>query len=308
MVKAMYVCSREIKISGRVLRIARLDAESYHFLSDPFPLIGRLRECGRRIDLFTFDQSSADRNPRFSYPMEWENHAVLPVSTFENWWTNQVGRKVRHKVRQAAEKGVVVREVELDERLVRGIWEIYNECPVRQGRRFPHYGEDLETVRKEESTYLDSSTFLGAFLGEELIGFIKFVTDETGAQAGFMNILSKMRHWDKSPTIALVAEAVRYCADRGISYLDYGYYSYGKKRWDGLMQFKKQAGFQRIDLPRYYVPLTGLGRVALRLGLHHRLVDWLPESQMSKLRELRRSLYKRKNHSDKEVVVGLQGR
>ena len=29
-----------------------------------------------------------------------------------------------------------------------------------------------------EATYLECSTFIGAFLGEELIGFIKMVADE----------------------------------------------------------------------------------------------------------------------------------
>ncbi len=49
--------------------------------------------------------------------------------------------------------------------------EIYNECPIRQRRRFPHYGKNLETVCCEEATFLDSSIFIGAFFEEKLIGF-----------------------------------------------------------------------------------------------------------------------------------------
>jgi hypothetical protein len=52
-------------------------------------------------------------------------------------------------------------------------------------------------------------------------------------------------------------------------------------------------GFQRVDLPRYYVPITNLGRLALQFGLHHRLVDRIPESVATKLRELRKAWYRR---------------
>jgi hypothetical protein len=219
--------------------------------------------------------------------MEWDNLAVLPISTFERWWTEQIGFKARNKAKQAEKKGVTLREVAFDDALVQGIWEIYNECPVRQGRRFAHYGKNIDTVRKEEATFLDSSTFIGAFLGDKLIGFVKLVHDETRTQAGLMNIVSMIRHRDKAPTNALVAQAVRSCAERKISYLVYSNFAYGRKLRDSVRDFKERNGFQRIDLPRYYVPLTRTGWVAFRLGFHHRLADRLPEPVAAKLRELR---------------------
>src|SRR5438876_5826889 len=76
----------------------------------------------------------------------------------------------RNRARQAEKKGVSIREVPFGDALVQGIWEVYNESPVRQGKRNVHYGEDLETVRREEATFLDRSIFIGAFLGETLIG------------------------------------------------------------------------------------------------------------------------------------------
>jgi hypothetical protein len=156
-------------------------------------------------------------------------------------------------------------------------------------------------VYKDEATYLDLSTFIGAFQGEELIGFIKMVADETGVQAGLMNILSKVQHKDKAPTNALLAQAVKACADRRISYLVYGNYAYGRKHHDGLSNFKERSGFQRIEVPRYYVPLTRLGRMALRMGFHHRLVDRVPESIAGKLRDLRKHWYGRTVQSPREA-------
>ena len=292
---------KEIRISGRVLRIARLDAELFHFLSDPEPMIDHLRRSRDRIDIFTFVQSLSDTEPKYRYPMEWDNLAVLPISTFEHWWNHQIGFKARNRAKQADKKGVVICEVQFDKKLAHGIWEIYNECPVRQGRRFRHYGKDLDTVYKDEATYLDHSTFIGAFHGEELIGFIKMVADEEGVQVGLMNILSKMRHKDKAPTNALLAKAVKACADRKISYLVYGNYAYGNKHHDGLSDFKERNGFQRIEIPRYYVPLTRLGRVALRMGFHHRLVDCVPDSITRKLRGLRKHWYSHAVQSPREA-------
>jgi hypothetical protein len=233
--------------------------------------------------------------------MEMDNLAAIPVSTFDQWWNHQIGFKARNKAKQAEKKGVTVREVRFDDVLVKGIWEIYNECPFRQGKPFGHYGKNLETVHKEEATYLDSSIFLGAFLGEEMIGFVKMVHDETRTQAGLMNIVSMIKHRDKAPTNALVAQAVRACAERKISYLVYSNFAYGKKEKDSLSDFKERNGFQKMDLPRYYVPLTAVGRLALGLGLHKRLSDRLPESVAAKLREYRNAWYNRKLQSVAEA-------
>jgi hypothetical protein len=290
----MRLCGTNIRVTGRWLRIARLDADKFQFLEDPEPVITALAKSGARVDLFTFMQRLPETTPKHKYPMDWDNFAALPVSTFENWWTKQLGFKARNKAKQAGKKGVVLREVPFSAELVRGIWEIYNECPVRQGRRFPHYGKDLATVYGEEATYLESSIFVGAYFEERLIGFIKLVVDETRTQAGLMNIVSLIQQRDKAPTNALVAEAVRACAERGISYLVYSNFSYGKKQRDSLSDFKERNGFQRIEVPRYYVPLTLLGKTAFRLGLHHKLVEHIPESIAGRLRRLRESWYARK--------------
>jgi hypothetical protein len=295
------VGDRDIKIEGKFLRVAHLDGEKYRFLSDPEPLIAGLRRCGRRVDLFTFMQRLPDTEPKYKFPMEWDNFAALPLTTFDHWWMQQLGFKGRNKAKQAEKKGVKLREVPFDDNLVRGIWEIYNECPVRQGKPFAHYGKDIETVRREASTFLDCSLFIGAYLGEQLIGFIKMTWDETSTQAGLMHIVSMVSHRDKAPTNALVAQAVRCCTERKIPYLVYSNFAYGKKQKDSLSDFKERNAFQQINVPRYYVPLTLLGSAALRLGLQHPLTNRLPEPLLVKLREYRNSWYSRKLHSSTEA-------
>lgn len=287
------VCGRDIKVQGRLLRIASLDGEKFTFPDDPEAMIAALRKQDKRIDLFTFLQRIPDASPRYSYPMELDNFAVIAVSSFEQWW-KQLRSEARNRARQAEKKGVVLKEVPFDDDLLKGICEIYNETPVRQGRRFPHYGMTLEGAREYAGTFLDRSVFLGAFLEGRMIGFIKLVIDETGNHACAIHILSMIEHRDKAPTNALVAQAVRSCAERKIPFLVYENFTYGKKQSDSLSHFKEVNGFKRVDVPRYYVPLTSFGRLALRLGLHHRLVERFPEPVMAKLRDWRASWYMRR--------------
>ena len=288
------VAGVDIRIEGRLLRIARLERERYEDLPDPEAVLNGLRRCEHRVDLFTFMQRLPETKPKYHYPMEWDNLAVLRVSTFDHWLKHQIRFAPRGRLRQAEKKGVATREVPFSDGLVKGIRGIYNETPVRQGKPFPHYGKDVETVYKEEATHLDRSIFIGAFLGEELIGFIKLVEDETRTEATVINIVSLVRHHDKCPTNALIAHAVRSCAERHIPYLVYLKFAYGRRERDGLSDFKERNGFQRIDLPRYYIALTPIGWAAFRLGLHHRVFELLPGSVVNKFRELRASWYKRK--------------
>ena len=299
------ICDREIKVHGKLIRIARIQGDKYKFLEDPEPLIEGLRKCGERIDLFTFIQRLPESEPKYRYPMEWDNFAALPISTFDHWWTKQIGFKARNKAKQAEKKGVVLREVPFDDALIKGIWEVYNECPLRQGRPFSHYGEDIETVRKIESPFLDSSVFIGAFLDDKMIGFIKLVWDETRTQAGLMNIVSMVGQRDKAPSNALIAHAVRACADRGIRYLVYSNFSYGKKERSSLSDFKENNAFQKIDVPRYFVPLTLIGQAALGMGLHLGVVQFVPEPVLERLREFRKSWYNRKLHAEVKLEGNL---
>jgi hypothetical protein len=293
----MRVCGKEIKIQGQLVRIARPDGDKYTFLDDPETVLAGLRASRTRIDIFTFLQKLPETSPKYSYPMEMDNLAVLPVSTFENWWNNQIRSYPRNRARQAEKRGVVLREVPFGDELIKGICGIYNETPMRQGKRFPHYGMTFEKARKYAGTFLERSIYIGAFVGETMIGFIKLVVDETRTQACLVHILSMVQHKDKAPTNALIAQAVRSCAEHKIPYLVYEHFTYGQKTGDSLSHFKEVNGFQRVDSPRYYVPLTPIGSLALRLKLHHRFVDRIPESIAAKLRDLRKAWYSRKFES-----------
>ncbi len=288
------ICGQNFHARGAFVRTARLEGEKFMFIDDPEPILEKLRRSRPRVDLFTFMQKAAETTPKYSYPMEWDNLAALPISTFDHWWKDQVDAKTRNMVRKAEKKGVETREVEFSEDLVRGIWSIYNETPVRQGKPFPHFGKDIEAVRWDVARQLDRSRFLGAYLGDRLIGFIKLVWNLDRCQAGLACIVSLIEHRDKAPTNALLAHAVRYCAAQQIPYLTYANFAYGLRQRDSLSDFKENNGFQRVDLPRYYVPLTAIGWAALQLGLHKKPLDRIPEPLIRRFREIRSSWHNRK--------------
>lgn len=295
------VCGKEIRVRGRFVRVASLDGEKYVFPDDPEAMRKGLLKAGTRIDLFTFLQRLPETSPQYPYYVESDNLAVLPISTFDHWWNKQLRSYPRNRARQAEKKGVGLREVPLDDDLLKGICDIYNESPIRQGKRFPHYGMTMEKARAYAGTFTGDSVWIGAFLGDQMIGFVKLVMDETRTQACMVHILSMAQHKDKAPTNALIAQAVKSCANRAIPHLVYENFSYGKKEGDSLSHFKEVNGFQRVDLPRYYVPLTSFGELALRYSLHRRLVDHFPEPLLAKIREFRTSWYNRKFRMAKET-------
>ncbi len=139
-------------------------------------------------------------------------------------------------------------------------------------------------------------------MDDHLVGFLKVVVDSHRGQASVLQILSMIRHRDKAPTNALIAQAVKSCAERRIPYIVYANFSYGKKERDSLAEFKEANGFKRIEIPRYYVPLTVKGRVALALGLHHRLAERIPAPLLERIRQVRRFWYSRKLSVVKEAV------
>ena len=175
--------------------------------------------------------------------------------------------------------------------------------PLKEAQAGEHKGDDaLKFYTEREWPKCDVIVSNPPFLGGKLIGFVKLTCDQARTQAGLMHIVSMVQHRDKAPTNALIAQPVRSCAERGIRYLMYQNFTRGNKKPDSLTNFKEVNGFQRVNLPRYYVPLTPIGWAALRLGLHHKLADRLPESLAARLRELRTSWYHRRFRSVVETV------
>src|SRR5438874_12270527 len=111
-----------------------------------------------------------------------------------------------------------------------------------------------------------------------------------GNIARTMNVICKEKYFRKRPTNALIAKAVEICAEKGIRYLVYGQYRFPGKKESSLADFKRRNGFQEFKVPRYYVPLTSKGKLALGLGFHRESTTLIPWSVTKILLQLR-SLY-----------------
>jgi hypothetical protein len=275
-VPSLQVENSRVVVNGRWLKIARIFDDYWleaAALPDPMAVLARCRTMTPRPDLFTFTQRVPHVEPKYDFARTWDNVAVIPLTTYDNWLRTQIASMTKRNIKAAANRGISVRVSDYDEAYVRGIKSIYDESPIRQGRRFWHYGKELAAVQAENGTYADRSTFLAAYYAGEMIGYLKMVWDSE--TAAIMQIMCKTQHYDKRPNNALMAEAVKLCCARNIPYLLYESFVYGKTE-NSLTEFKRANGFTRVDVPRYYVPLTTTGAIALRLGLHLNQKDRLP--------------------------------
>ena len=287
-VPVRHVQGVDVVVEGRLLKRAKIFDE-YWLERDRLPamesVVDALRSQPSPPDLFVFTQRVPETEPQHHYMHELENFAVLPLKTFDQWMQTQIEPATRRNVRASEKRGITVKVCEFDDVYVSGISSIYNESPLRAGRKFWHYGKAIDNVRGENGTYASRSLFLAAFLKGEMVGYMKIVWDRRTAT--IMQILCKTAARDARPNNALMAEAVRQACARGKDYLIYEQFDYGNKVGDSLTRFKQSNGFVRMDVPRYCVPLTAKGSVALSLGLHRDLKDRLPESIAARLRAFR---------------------
>ena len=286
----MEIENHEIVIINKIVKIVKLAGEGYEYINDPVNFIKIIKSSQDiKANIFTFCENIPVSIPKYDYYMEWDNFAAVPVDTYNNWWAKQINDKTRNLVRKSVKKGVVVRKVDFNEKFVHGIVNIYNETPFRQGKLFLHYKKDFNVVKKDNSSYSDRSYFIGAYFDEELIGFMKLVINNN--TANIMQILSMVKHRDKSATNALIDFAVKICEDRNIKYLIYAKYTYGNKGKDPLSDFKIHNGFLKYNYPRYYVPLNSYGKVLIELNLHKNIKEFIPEIVLRQMISMRYKYY-----------------
>lgn len=292
-VPAVRIHERTTIVTGKWVKLARVMDEELvegEVIGDPAGFVSLLKQSALGADLFTFAERPPQTTARHPFHAEWDNWAVVPTNSFEDWWEKRLPQESRKNVRRAGKRGVTVKSVPFDDELVAGIQRIYNETPVRQGRAFWHYGKSLEAVKRENATYLERSEFIGAYFQEQLIGFIKIIYVDHIAT--LIQILAMNEHHDKRPMNALLAHAVQQCVQRKTAFLVYGNYVYGNKTDSSLGEFKRRNGFEEMRFPRYFVPLSTRGKLVLRAGLHHGATALIPKGARESLLKWRSQFYR----------------
>ena len=267
------------------VRTVSLEDDWYDDVRCPESVLDALRgPTGPGADLFTFWQRPPDIKPVYGYYHEFDELAVLPISTYEEWWSNTIKSRIRTTIRKSAKQGVEVREVSYDDAFVEGMMGIFNEASVRQGRPFWHYGKDFDTVKAQFSRFVYRERMIGAYYEDKMIGFV--MLGDAGRFSLLGQILSSMHHRDKAPNNALMAKSVELAAQQDHEQLVYWYWSD-----DPLSEFKRRCGFQKVQAPRYYVPLTYKGALALKIGAHRGLRTMVPPIIKQRLKEMRNRWY-----------------
>ncbi len=302
LVPSLHVDGRAVITSGKWLKTAVVHDEELledETLADPESFVSQLKGAGLKADIFTFSQRIPHTTPKYPCHLEWDNFAVIPITTYVDWWKNRIESSVQRAVRKAAKQGIEVRVAQLDDEFIQGIVNINNESPTRQGRAFWHYQKSFDAMKHENSTYADRNEFLGAYYQGEMIGYIRIVyVDKV---ASILQLLTMVKHYDKRPANALIAKAVELCEQKGMSHLMYCNYIY-KDPKSSLTEFKRRSGFEQVLLPRYYIPLTVKGKIALKLGVHCGLARQIPESIIRQLLRIRSLWYGRKLKAIKETA------
>jgi hypothetical protein len=292
--QSLLVANRTVIVEGKFLRTASVDSEDWlesEAVVNPSEFLAELSKTALGADILTFAQRLPETTPKWRYPMEWDNVAAIPLASgFNDWWEKRLPQVARKNARRAAKRGVVTRSVDLTDDVVKGIMEINDESPIVQGRRSRHYGKDFATVKRNYSSFPDRSDFIAAYCGEDFVGFVWMI--RMGPVMGLTQLCTKHEHYDKRPANALIARAVEFCCERGYAYLTYGKYLYGKNTESSLMEFKRRIGFEQIPVPRYYVPLTPKGRLAIRMNVHLGFKSLLPRRLILSLVKLRSLYYK----------------
>lgn len=282
---------QEFQITRGIVKTMALRNGLLDDIGDPVILVDKCKQNSVSADILTFSQHLSAPSPKFKYYMEWDNAAAIPISSYDNWLMKQIHPNARNKINKALKMGVEVKIESLSRKIAEGLVGIFNETAVRRGKKNYYYGRDVETVEKEWSRESKRNDFLIAYYQDEIIGFIQLVYSEKYARTS--GTVAKLSHRDKSPMNVLLAKAVELCAAKKIEYLIYGKFAYGNKGEDSLTAFKKNNGFQRYDIPQYFIPLSIRGEIALLLRLHNGVTTLLPSKVVKLLMQIRSIWYEK---------------
>ncbi|MFX0202608.1 MAG: GNAT family N-acetyltransferase, partial [Candidatus Hodarchaeota archaeon] len=251
--------------------IARNTNEYFDDVRPSEMLTKKIREMG--VDVFTFiERKWCYTRPKTEKIQDKvnENVALLEILSFHDWW-KKIGKKTRNMIRKAEKSGIETENVIPNEKIVEGIWRIYNETPIRQNRSFPHYGISLQRIQ-ENIFAQQNAIYIGAYFDDELVGFIQLIYDSNFSMIS--QILSLKKYWNKAVNNALIAKAVHIDAAKGIKWLMYGRMG----NHPSLDRFKRNNGFVKFPVSRYFIALTKRGKLGIKLGMHREMKDILPES------------------------------
>ncbi len=110
--------------------------------------------------------------------------------------------------------------------------------------------------------------------------------EKSGIEVREASYESKVEHRNKAINNALIAHTIKKCETQQLPYLVYAYWNE-----NSLSDFKRHCGFEQVKLPRYFIPLTVKGTLALSCGVHRDLKGALPRRVRDRLKQWRNRWY-----------------
>ncbi len=90
--------------------------------------------------------------------------------------------------------------------------EIFNETPIRQGRRFFHYGKDFETVKRQFTRFIFREELIGATIRAKWSGL--HMVANAGKYGVLGQIIAKITHRDEPSRMPCLPRRLNYARRR----------------------------------------------------------------------------------------------
>src|SRR5947208_8136596 len=89
---------RTVITTGKWITIAAVKDEELvegEPVTDPELFVSQLKHTRLNADIFTFAQKLPNTTPKWTHHLEWDNQAVIPITTFSDWWERRAESSVR---------------------------------------------------------------------------------------------------------------------------------------------------------------------------------------------------------------------
>jgi hypothetical protein len=180
--------------------------------------------------------------------------AVLRLPSSYDRWYESLDKRVRHAIRTSRTS---VEQCTIDEG-TKAIASIYTDIEERQGQPFPFHNIDAAELERIMVRRKESVFFHGLADGR-LVGAARIIPSISEGFAILASLISRGSDFDKKPNDRLLAGLVEWAIQKQIGLLVYDYLAD-----DSLGFFKRRHGFCPLSVPRFGVPLTARGSLALR--------------------------------------------
>ena len=153
-IECVEIGGQTFSVKRGLLTVVTLEDEWFNEVRDPAAVIDALRRrsrAGAPICLLSVSGCRTSE-PRFPYRRECESIAAVAIRDLRPL-VGRIRSSARRAIRsaRAGKWASTCASAPYDDEFVRGMTAIFNETPIRQGRRFWHYGKDFETVKRQFS-------------------------------------------------------------------------------------------------------------------------------------------------------------